>query len=116
MRGKGGVADEGGGQEEAVQGFAALKAQPGGGGGFAGLAVAFDVAHIVDVQYGSGEQAAAGGGQPAFGRAAALLQVGAALHAEQAEEQEDADFAQPVVAVGVAAEGVGEGSGEGEAA
>ena len=99
-----------------MQGFAALKAQPGGGGGFAGLAVAFDVAHIVDVQHGGGEQAAAGGGQPAFWRAAALLQVGAALHAEQAEKQEYADFAQPVVAIGMAAEGVGEGGGEGEAA
>ena len=69
-----------------MQGFAALKAQPGGRGGFAGLAVAFDVAHIVDVQHGCGEQAATSGGQPAFWRAAALLQVGAALHAEQAKK------------------------------
>ena len=99
-----------------MQGFSALEAEFDGKGLFAGTAVAGDVADVVDVKHGGGEQTAAGGGQEQGRVPAAALQVVAAEDAKQAEEGEDADFAEGMIAVGAAANGVGDGGGDGKRA
>ena len=99
-----------------MQGFSALEAEFDGKGLFAGTAVAGDVADVVDVKHGGGEQTAAGGGQEQGRVPAAALQVIAAEDTKQAEEGEDADFAEGVVTVGATTNGVGNGGGDGKCA
>ena len=99
-----------------MKGFAAGKAEFDGDGAFADGGIAVNVAHVVHMQHGGGEQAAAGCGQKHRRAVTAALQVVAADDAEQAEKAEDAGFAEGMVAVGVAADGVGDGGEDGKRA
>ncbi len=90
-------------------------AQPHGQRHLAVAGIAVDVAHVIDVEHGGGQQAAHGGGQYGQPAQALGMQIEGSQYAQQPKKHEHRHIPQPTIAIRFAAQphGVSDGRQQG---